>query len=486
MAVNNATILANVALRATNDYAQRVPDATQQGVAAVSRFLFDPLNRQYKNQFMDVLINRIGETVIHNKQFDNPLGVFKKGKMYYGSSIQEIACNFIRAHSYDDASEQLLKMHRPEAAVWYHSVDRADKYPISVTEAELRRAFVDDTGLNGLINAITTVPRNSDNYDEYRIMLQLIAEYETNWGFFKVSNSLPTTEATAKDFLTAARSYAGKLRFPSTLYNAAGHNGFAQVPVWVDPSELVLITTPDVMANVDVRALAAAFNRTDMEIQYRVVLVDEFPIPDVYAILTTEDFFVCMDTVYETTSFWNPETLTTNYYLHHQGVYSVSPFVPAIAFTTGTGSTTDYITMAITGGAWSVRGYESGKTYGPADPIYIDAALTGTLTASAGDVPATLSVKPDSVTMTECYAYNETGSDIIACHAADFDAITGKLIVDWRSIAQAKPAGAQRVTIYCTFKSTYVNPSSGENTHYSLTDPTDPIALDMDALATFA
>ena len=39
--------------------------------------------------------------------------------------------------------------------------------------------------------------------------------------------------------------------------------------------------------------------------------------------LTTQDFFILQDTLYENTSFYNAETLATNYYLHHWEIVSV-------------------------------------------------------------------------------------------------------------------------------------------------------------------
>ena len=90
--------------------------------------------------------------------------------------------------------------------------------------------------------------------------------------------------------------------------------------------------TPRTLAGLNVQTLANVFNLELAEIKYRTVVVDEFPIPDCDAILTTRDFFVCHDTLYQTDSFYNPDTLSNTYWLHHWGVYSVSPFVPAICF----------------------------------------------------------------------------------------------------------------------------------------------------------
>ena len=344
MAVNNSTILAKAWLAGTNDFQQRIPDPTVSGIKATMDALFQPMNAQYYNQFLDILVNRIGFTYVRQQSYKNPLAVFKGTKLTYGSTIQEIAPRWIKAHSYDDENETLLKLHRPEAEVWYHSQNRRDQYPISVNVDELRTAFTEETGLNKLVASIMTVPQNSDEYDEFQIMKQLIGEYETRWGFYREHlTSLPTDEATGKEFLTKLQTLGGKIQFPSARYSGT------TIPVFAKPEELVLITTPEAQAGLNVNTLASLFNVELANVKYRVVLVDEFPIANAVALLTTEDFFVCSDTLYNTTSFWNPQTLTTNYYLNHWGVYSVSPFVPAILFTTDEATTTPTITQTVSG-----------------------------------------------------------------------------------------------------------------------------------------
>lgn len=338
MATNNSTILAHAWLLGNNDFQQRIPDPTQSGISATVDALLDPMNKVYFNQFMDILIMRIGDTFVHQQSFRNPLAVFKKSKMMYGSTMQEIVPKWIRAHAYVDDAEDVFKMARPDVAQWFHSQNRRDRYDITINRDELRSAFTEEGGLNRLVAAILDVPMNSDEYDEYRIMLQLIAEYENSWGFYKEHVSAITDESTAKAFLKKLRTFAGKLQFPNTIYN---NGAVPDVPIFVKPSELVLFITPEIQASIDVDALAVLFHLEKAEVQQRTIVVDEFPIPNVQALLTTQDFFMCRDTEYTTTSAWNPKTLGNNYFLHHWGIYSVSPFVPAILFTTEEGTSID-------------------------------------------------------------------------------------------------------------------------------------------------
>lgn len=347
MAVNNSTILDKIWLAGTNDYQQRIPQTTQNDIAATQAALFAPENLNLYNQFVDALVNRIGSTYVHQQTWRNPLAVFKKDAIRYGDKAQEIAVKWIKSHSYADDREDVFKMYRPDANVWFHTVNRREFYPITVNRDELEFAFTEEYGLNSFVSAIMAAPQNSDEYDEYRIMLELMAYYENNFGFYKHQlSAAPTDKATAEELLVELRAYAGDLRFPSSRYNAGL---IKDVPVFARPDELVILMTPRTQAVIDVMALAAAFNMDRETIQQRIVMVDEFPVPDAVALLTTDDFFQCRDKLNQTTSQYNPLTLGTNYFLHRWGMYSVSPFVPAILFTTAAGTSIPTVTMTPSG-----------------------------------------------------------------------------------------------------------------------------------------
>lgn len=446
MATKNSTIIEKLWLEGTNDFQQRIPDPTQTSMDQVSKNLFDPMNKMVYNQFMDGLVNRIGMTYVLQKAWENPLAVFKKGKMNYGATIQEIAIKWVKAHSYEDDAETLLKMSRPEAAACYHSVNAERQYPITINRPEVRRAFVDEYGLNNLVAGIMQAPINSDNYDEYRSMMQLIAYYDGNWGFYKHQASAPTDEATAKAFLKDVRAYAGRLKFPSTLYNA----GIVEdIPVFVkNPAEeLVLMIQPDALASIDVDALAAAFNMSKADIQMRIVIVDEFPIPGAFALLTTSDFFVAQDTEYSNGSFYNPQTLSTNYFLNHWQILSVSPFVPAILFTTESGTeigSVELSTSGITASASPAAIEEFGGT------SQIVTTLSGTVTPDGTDIE----LEPTACT----FEISEISGTKNSRTYVDKYGVLHTQKTGW-----AEDTG-NSVTVTCT--STYVNPS-GATTKYT-------------------
>ena len=454
MATNNTTIAGRIWLNATNDFQQRVPDPTQAGIAATSKFLFDPMNRNYYNEFIDQYINRVAVQYVRTNAWENPLSVFKGSKISYGSTIQESALKWIKAHSYNVDDDTLLKVTRPEAAVWYHTVNRKDRYDISVELPDMRMAFAEEYGLNNLVSAIMRVPYNSDNYDEYLSMIQQIAYYEENWGFYKTHlSAVPTDEETGKEFLTALRTDAGNLAFPSSLYSPVSAE--YGIPTFARPQELVLFITPAVQAALDVNTLASVFQLDKADIKYRTVLVRELPVPNAVALLTTEDFFVVNDYVYQNESFYNPQTLATNYYLHHWEIVSVSPFVPAILYTTDAATTVTTVTQSVTGVNITADG--SATTVEPGGELQLNVELTGTIT----DNDAGIEVEPDAVLWSVSAESQASEGEPIALNSRTYVDRLGVLHVQKSDLEAGN-------VLHVTGTTVYVNPS-GTTTSYTKT-----------------
>lgn len=452
MADNNATILNAVWLNQTNDYQQRIPQATQQSISETVAALTDPMNKRYFNQFVDTLVMRIGATKIHNMTWKNRLAGFKSGKMTFGATEQEIATAWVKAHSYVDDAEDVFKMSRPESAVWYHSQNRRDRYDISVNRQEVMSSFTNEVGIASYVESILAAPYNADEYDEYKIMMQLLAFYEQNFGFYKHHLSgVPSDETTGREFLKAIKTYTEILQFPRVQYNGVR---LENLPVFARPNELILLVTPAVSASVDVDTLAPLFHLDKAEIAPRKVIVDEFPFADsdCVALLTTVDFFRCRDTVYETDSMYNPKTLGTNYFLHHWGVYSVSPFVPAIMFTTSDVSGGTVVTQTVTGVSVTPTAVTD---KGAGDKVEFTTTLKGTLKNADGTA---VKVAPDACTYSLA-AVDSAGAAV---------ALPATTYVDEYGVLHLSKSLKKGTVITVTVKSTYVNPS-GSTSAYTAT-----------------
>lgn len=319
-----------------SEYNDRVPEATQANINEVIENLWNV--PALRNQFIDALVNRIGLVIFKNLSWTNPLAKFKRGMLNYGETIEEIMAGLLTAATYDPKRDELEKelfgAMTPEVQVSYHHVDRRDKYKLTVREAELRKAFLNSGGVSNFMTNLMGMLQNSDQWDEFLIMANLFAEMDKADGFFNIHvedvSDPASTPEDSKGMLRAMRAMGNKLPFISRMYNPAG------LPVAAQPEELELFITADADAAIDVEALAGAFNikKADFATRKTVMPVEHFGVPNVQAILTTRDFFVCADQRIEVASIYNPSSLLNNYWLHHWGVYSVSRFAPAIMFST--------------------------------------------------------------------------------------------------------------------------------------------------------
>ena len=350
LSATNAQILNAIRTDASFAYQQRIPAATQGDITETVNNLLE--YRPMMNEFIDALVNRIGDVVIKSKVWTNPLAQFKRGMMQYGETIEELATTLLEAKRYDPNKcyDDVFKCNPPDVMSNFHSINRQDYYELTVNDMLLRRAFLTDYGLQDLVGRIMETPYTSDYWDEYLIMRNLFAEYARIDGFYKVQvpdASAAATRAEKQDdamaITEAVRAMAGKMRFLSGQYNAAG------VPTFTNNDDLVLFATPEFVAMLDVNVIAFAFNASAVDFKMRVVEVDDFGIDGCQAILCDRDFFMCADTLIDFESIRNPKAISWNYWLHHHGIYSVSRFVNAVMFTTEAGTSTTVPAIKATG-----------------------------------------------------------------------------------------------------------------------------------------
>lgn len=456
MPVKNSSVLQAAWLEGTWDFQQRIPNPDIEGYAKSVEKLFDPLNADLLNEFSRLLNGLIG-TFVDSKLFENPLRELKKPATdaIYGNAVRYVAVKYLQAHSFDFNDQTLLKVERPEFVEWFYSINQERRYEFNWTRVELRKAFAQDgTGFEDLLQATFTQVFSSDNYDEMNVMINCFAEAETRLpgGCFKVYNAEPTTQSDARNLLVKLRAYAGRVKFPSMLYN------HIPVPVHENPNTMVLWVTPEVKASLDVNALAELFHLEKAEVQYKIIEIPQFPIPNVFAALTSEDFIYARDTYYGLEPpFYNPGNLSYKYYLHHQQMIGVNPAAICILFTSDENAATSVptITMTTTGAAFDPATGEIpiGGT------LKLNPQLQGTVT----DNDAGIAVEPNAFTTTIVATRTTGEGESATTEAVDLNSAT---YIDRQNVLHLQKTGvAVGDVITVTGVSTYVNPSGATDTY---------------------
>ena len=323
----------------TEAFVQTVPAATDDNIQTIANILFNDAYQPMLNEFVGNLINRIALTIVRNKSYSNPLSIFKKGSIPLGTDIQDIFTNPAIAEKYEfsnTAMAKLLTITDPDTHVAYYRRNRQDLYTKTITREGLQGAFVSWEKFEDFITSITTSLYSGNYIDEFEYTKDLVNGAYVNNKVIVEQVVNPTDETSSKAFLKKVRSLYKKLSFPSTKYNAyskfSGANGL--IKTWTEPDRVVLIIKADAMAEVDVEALASAFNLDKANFLGRVIEVDEFDSPEIVGVICDESWLQIYDNIFRFDEFYNARVMAWNEYLHAWGTYAICPFANAVVLAT--------------------------------------------------------------------------------------------------------------------------------------------------------
>lgn len=315
-----------------------------------------------QNEFLTALVNRIGMVIITSKMYENPWQMFKKGLMEFGETIEEIFVNIARPFEFDPAvaEKEVFKRETPDVRAAFHVLNYQKMYKSTVTQAQLRQAFLSVEGLNDLITKIIEAMYSGMNYDEFLVFKYNIARHLVDGHLYP--ETIPAvTDADMGKIVKKIKGISNNLEFMSPDYNLAGVYNYTM------KENQYLIMTGDFDAAVNIDVLAAAFNMDKAEFSGHTVLVDGFgkldqerlaqlfeddanyrPLTDaeiaavqkIPAVLLDIDWFMLYDNLIEFSDIYNPQGLYWNYFLHAWKIVSVSPFANSVAFIPGTPSVT--------------------------------------------------------------------------------------------------------------------------------------------------
>ena len=295
-----------------------------------------------------------------NKVFNNPLKMLHRGMLPYGKSIEEMFVELAEQKGFNEHFEgstsneaDLIGVTSPKVKVDYISQNFAYKFKTSISDLQLKGAFANTYGLNTLLNKIVDSLFSQVQVSEFEDMKDILINQTVKStggstqgkGIIPMMYEDPTTKAnaliavgenpTGVELCKLIRTWANKLQFPSNKYNLAG------VKTWSAKNELVLFITPEYQAEIDVNALAFAFNVSSADVQIRTIVVDtlgttkELSGQEIVCLLADKDLLQAWDTINTTNTFYNPDKLTTNYFAHKHGIMAGCKFAQAIAFVKG-------------------------------------------------------------------------------------------------------------------------------------------------------
>lgn len=347
---------------ASANYQNYVPIATASdaSIKEIGAIIMDYVALQ--NEFLYALVNRIGLVLLTNKMFENPLRMFKKGKLDFGETIEEIFVNLADPHTYDvaTAENEVFKRQIPDVRAAFHILNYQKFYKTTIQQEQLRQAFLSWKGIDDLIAKIVDSMYSGASFDEFQMMKYLLARNILNGRLYPVQVS-SLSAVNAKSIVSVVKGTSNMLTFSNTKYNVAGVNNFT------DKKDQIIILNSAADAIIDVEVLASAFNMSKAEFMGQRVLVDNFgdfdtdrlaqlfennedytpftsdeitALNSIPAVIVDRDYFMIFDNLYNFTEQYNGEGLYWNYWYHTWKTFSVSPFANAVVFAPGAPSIT--------------------------------------------------------------------------------------------------------------------------------------------------
>lgn len=332
--MDNVQFLNAIRAVASAEYKGRIPTATQTNIQNIMTTIMD--YSATKEEFTNTILNKIVRTKVLNKAYENSLKFFKKEPLPFGKTIEGVFVDLIKAKNFNEnfgtgnnEATSLLAKEKAPVKVEYYSENFKHKYKLSISDEQLKSAFMSADGLSQMTQGLIRSATSSSEYDEYMMIKTLIGasvskEVEIQ-GLFKLDEN-----AQAKKITKTVQALVNKFRFMSTEYNKQGVHTHCQ------PSDCVVITTPDQLANLNVELLATAFNVSYAEMPSRIVVIDSFlkadgtDDTDTVCIVADMDLVQFRNTLDTWETFRNPDGLMTNMFHHVWGSACGCGFVNAV------------------------------------------------------------------------------------------------------------------------------------------------------------
>lgn len=359
LTANSVEILNAIRSNATPYYQQMIPKAAAntESIRQIGGIMmnYQPL----QNEFFKALYNRIGRVIITSKMYYNPWAPFKKGLMELGETVEEVFDNIAKAHTFnpEKAETNFMKREIPDVRSAFHTMNYQKFYKATISNDQLRQAFLSWQGITGLIAKIVDAMYTAHNLDEFQVTKYMLARNILNGLLY--GHTVPAiSKENASDIVTEVKAISNELVYDTPTYNAAGVYSFTE------KNDQFIITTARFDAIMDVNVLAAAFNMDKVEFMGHRVQIDGFDRLDenrlnelfaddpsagyvpltadekaalatVPAIIVDRDYFMIFDNLYKFTEDYNGEGLYWQYWYHAWKTFSTSPFANAVVFVPG-------------------------------------------------------------------------------------------------------------------------------------------------------
>ena len=346
-----------------------------ESIAPIGQIIVN--NERYKNAFINA-INVIGLTMIDRNYWEDPWENFtNNGYMSFGDSARELAVDIADVFDYNKYAndvDHFLENVVPNIYEYIHPLNYQKFYKTTTSDTQMAMAFYNEGGLMSLIDEIISSLYEAYKYDKYIVNKYMLCRRIVEGTVSSIQ--IPDYDTkTSRERVSFMKNISNLMTFRNPNYNPAG------LRIATPFSKQIAIINTDFEASLSTEVLATSFFMNEAEMKSRSALIDGYgnhdvarltevleeqfipftteelnALKNVPATIIDDEFFqnktYRLDNASETesqdvftqsntagmkrTSFYNPETLKNNHWLHYWGIKSTSPFKQAVVFTKDT------------------------------------------------------------------------------------------------------------------------------------------------------
>lgn len=331
-------------------YHQYIPSLTpDMPIGSFAQPMLDntSLGQDLRNEFVG-LLKRISETMVYNKILKNPLADLEGENIPLGAFVEDIAVQPVKGREFNvNDFAGLLQKYEADVRSQFYTVNSDKQYPVTITRAKIKNAFVSWRALEDFITGITNALYNGAYLEMYNQTKMLITDAYLSNKITTVQVAEVTNSATATALVKELRRYYKKFQFASTEFNAWNKLDEKRrtFQSWSNPEDIVVLLPADVDTEVSVEVLAKAFNMKETDLMGRVIVLDDFKVRTsdgetaqdgsaIQAVILDKGWFKIRPQDFEMDEFYNPNNRTWQYFLNVVKMYAMSVWHNAVVLAT--------------------------------------------------------------------------------------------------------------------------------------------------------
>lgn len=343
-----------IRIKASNEYKNVVPSIDES--TPIGNISTPVLEQPLVLKEFTTLLGAVLYEIALRGVWSNPLAKhFLSDGSPLGEVTGDVAFGMVEPRKYDPLHpERLLFNAHTDDYVSYYVRNIKEFFKMTIIYEDIKGAFSSYGQFDAYIDEKLASLTSSAEWSQYNHMIETIV-VNYNAGVFKTSSiKIPKTpdrnffENWTEEILTITDN----MTYPSSDYNnygmLEGANG--DFVGWSKSNDIVILAQNRFIFGNRVRYLASAFNLSEAEVKTRIITVPNFdfikvayndkgdPIKsdkvtsNIGAVVIDRRGLVCKGDLYIDDSFYNPETLSTNFFKHRWYTMSVNPKANAIVF----------------------------------------------------------------------------------------------------------------------------------------------------------